>query len=116
MTNTWKHFIENVKLRRFTVLLLIIVVLWLMRSMMNLILFTFILTYLVVSWVRLVQRWLPRMSTSLIVIVTYVLLIVLLYLGVTRYLPVLSRQVSCAGLSLLDVFRQPDRKLSGVRI
>ena len=60
---------------------------------MNLILFTFILTYLVVSWVRLVQRWLPRMSTSLIVIVTYVLLIVLLYLGVTRYLPVLSRQV-----------------------
>lgn len=93
MTNAWKHFIENVKLRRFTVLLLIIVVLWLMRSMMNLILFTFILTYLVVSWVRLVQRWLPRMSTSLIVIVTYVLLIVLLYLGVTRYLPVLSRQV-----------------------
>ena len=87
MTNAWKHFIENVKLRRFTVLLLIIVVLWLMRSMMNLILFTFILTYLVVSWVRLVQRWLPRMSTSLIVIVTYVLLIVLLYLGVTRYLP-----------------------------
>lgn len=27
MTNAWKHFIENVKLRRFTVLLLIIVVL-----------------------------------------------------------------------------------------
>ena len=39
MTNAWKNFIENVKLRRFTVLLLNIVVLWLMRSMMNLILF-----------------------------------------------------------------------------
>lgn len=64
-----------------------------MRSMMNMILFTFILTYLVVKWVRLVERWLPRLSTTVTVVATYVLLLVAIYVGVTRYLPVLSRQV-----------------------
>lgn len=93
MIGAWHRFIENVKLRRFTVLLLIVLVLWLMRSMMNMILFTFILTYLVVNWVRLVQRWLPKLSTSITVIATYALLIIALYLGVTRYLPVLTRQI-----------------------
>lgn len=93
MTDAWHRFIANVKLRRFTVLLLVIMILWLMRSMMNMILFTFILTYLVVSWVRLVQRWLPRLSTTITVIATYVILIFALYLGVTRYLPVLTKQV-----------------------
>lgn len=93
MIGAWHRFIENVKLRRFTVLLLIVFALWLMRSMMNMILFTFILTYLVVSWVRLVQRYLPKLSTTITVIATYVLLIFVLYLGVTRYLPVLTRQV-----------------------
>lgn len=93
MVNAWQRFIANIKLRRFVVLLLIIFVLWLMRSMMNTILFTFILTYLVVSWVRLVQRWLPKLSTTITVVATYVILIFALYLGITRYLPVLTDQV-----------------------
>ena len=93
MVNAWQRFIANVKLRRFVVLLLIIFVLWLMRSMMNTILFTFILTYLVVSWVRLIQRWLPKVSTTITVVATYVILIFALYLGITRYLPVLADQV-----------------------
>ena len=93
MTDAWHRFIANVRLRRFVVLALIIFVLWLFRSMMNLILFTFILTFIVVSWVRWVQRHLPRISTTLTVIVTYIVLIVAIYLGVTRYLPVLVNQI-----------------------
>lgn len=61
--------------------------------MMNLILFTFILTFIVVSWVRWVQRHLPRLSTTITVIVTYIALIAAIYIGVTRYLPVLVNQV-----------------------
>lgn len=93
MTDAWHRFIANVRLRRFVVLALIIFVLWLVRPMMNLILFTFILTFIVVNWVRWVQRHLPRLSTTITVIVTYIALIAAIYLGVTRYLPVLVNQV-----------------------
>ena len=93
MTDAWHRFIANVKLRRFVVLALIIFVLWLLRPMMNLILFTFILTFIVISWVRWVQRHVPKLSTTFTVIITYVALIVAIYFGVTRYLPVLVNQV-----------------------
>lgn len=93
MTDIWHRFINNIKLRRLIVLLVIILALWLMRSMMNLILLTFILTFIIVSWVRFVQRYLPKVPTSLTVIITYLLLVVGMYLGVTRYLPVLITQI-----------------------
>lgn len=93
MTDAWHRFIANVKLRRFVVLALIIFVLWLVRPMMNLILFTFILTFIVVSWVRWLQRHFPKISTTFTVIVTYIALIVAIYFGVTRYLPVLVTQI-----------------------
>ena len=93
MTDVWHRFVNNVRLRRFVVLMLIILVLWLMRSMMNLILFTFILTFIVVNWVRWVQRRLPKVPTTLTVVVTYVVLVAAIYFGVTKYLPVLVNQV-----------------------
>lgn len=93
MVDAWHRFIKNVELRRFVVLAIIIVVLWMARSMMNMILFTFILTYIVVNWVHLVRRWLPKLSPAIITVVTYVLLLLLLYFGVTKYLPVLVRQI-----------------------
>lgn len=93
MVDAWHRFIKNVGLRRFVVLAIIIVVLWMVRSMMNMILFTFILTYIVVNWVHLVRRWLPKLSPAIITVVTYVLLLLLLYFGVTKYLPVLVRQI-----------------------
>lgn len=93
MTDAWHRFIANVKLRRFVVLALIIFILWLLRPMMNLILFTFILTFIVVSWVRWLQRHVPKISIKLTVVVTYIALIVAIYFGVTRYLPVLVNQV-----------------------
>ncbi|MCI1974908.1 MAG: AI-2E family transporter [Limosilactobacillus sp.] len=93
MTDAWHRFIANVRLRRFVVLAIVIFALWLLRPMMNLILFTFILTFIVVSWVRWVQRHLPRVSTTVTVIVTYIALIAAIYVGVTRYLPVLVNQV-----------------------
>lgn len=93
MTDAWHRFINNVELRRFVVLAMIIFVLWMMRSMMNIILLTFILTYIVVNWVHLVQRWIPKLSPGIVVIITYALLIWALYLGITQYLPVLVRQL-----------------------
>lgn len=93
MTDVWHRFINNVRLRRFVVLFMIILALWLMRSMMNLILLTFILTYITVTWVHFVRRWLPHFSIKLLVVLTYIILILLLYFGITKYLPVLVRQI-----------------------
>lgn len=108
MIDAWHRFINNVELRRFVVLALVIFALWLVRSMMNMILFTFILTYIVVNWVRLVQRWLPKLSPGFVVIITYALLIWALYLGVTQYLPVLVRQIIKMVNSVLKFYSSND--------
>lgn len=108
MTDAWHRFIANVELRRFVVLALIIFALWMVRSMMNLILFTFILTYIVVNWVHLVRRWLPKLSPGIVTIVTYALLLWLLYLGITRYLPVVVRQVIRMVNSVLRFYSSRD--------
>lgn len=108
MTDAWHRFIKNVELRRFVVLLLIIFVLWMMRSMMNMILFTFILTFIVVSWIRFVQRWWPRVAVKPLVILTYLVLLLLLYFGVTKYLPVLVHQVVKMVNSVIKFYSSKD--------
>ena len=82
----WQRFVENVQLRRFTVLALIIFVLWLIRAEMNMILLTFIFTFLVLQLVKAVRR-VVKLPPALIVTVTYVVVIGLLYWAVTTYLP-----------------------------
>ena len=108
MTYAWHRFIENIEVRRFAVLAVVIFVLWMMRSMMNMILFTFILTYIVVNWVHLVRRWLPKLSPAVVVIITYVLLVLLLYFGITQYLPVLVRQIIKMVNSVLKFYSTND--------
>ena len=71
MENAWQRFKQNVPLRRFVVLLVIIALLYEMRAMMNTILLTFIFTYLVVHLIRLVQRHIPKIPSGVIVSITY---------------------------------------------
>lgn len=94
MNNAWQRFKANVPLRKFVVLLFIIACLYEMRAMMNTILLTFIFTYLVVHLIRLVQRHLPKVSSGLIVSVTYILVLLALYFVITIYLPMLVSQIS----------------------
>lgn len=108
MTDAWHRFIKNVELRRFVVLAVIIFVLWMMRSMMNMILFTFILTYIVVNWVHLVRRSIPKLSPAVVVVVTYAVLILLLYFGITQYLPILVRQIIKMVNSVLKFYSTND--------
>lgn len=108
MQLSWDRFIKNVTLRRSIVLILIIAVLYLMRSEMNMILFTFILTYIVVHWVRLIQRHFPKVPTTLTVILTYVLIIALVYLAVTMYLPIVVRQIIKVVSSLMHYYQHHD--------
>lgn len=58
---------------------------------MSIILLTFIFTFLVVRAVSWVQKYL-KLPSRLIVIVIYALLIALIYLGITIYIPKLIVQ------------------------
>ncbi len=108
MVNAWHRFIDNVPLRRFTVLALLIWVLYLVRGMLSAILLTFIFTYIVVHWVRFVQRWLPKLPSLLVVLVTYVVLIAAVYFAVTKYLPLLITQIIKMVNSVLKFYQSQD--------
>lgn len=105
MNNAWERFKANKFLRRMVVLLAIIFILYCLRPMMNMILFTFIFTFLVVKWVRLVQRWLPKVPSWIIVLITYVVLIILVYFAITRYLPVLVNQITKIVNSMIKYYQ-----------
>lgn len=94
MQKAWQNFKANVPLRRFVVLMLIILVLYEVRAMMDTILLTFIFTYVVVHLIKLVQKKIPKMPTGLIVGITYILILLLLYFVVTVYLPMIVGQIS----------------------
>lgn len=108
MVNAWHRFIDNVPLRRFVVLALLIWVLYLMRGMLSAILLTFIFTYIVVHWVRFVQRWIPRLPSLLVVLATYVVLIAAVYFAVTKYLPLLITQIVKMVNSVLKFYQSQD--------
>ena len=94
MDTAWEKFKNNIPLRRFVVLLLIIACLYEIRAMMNTVLLTFIFTYVIVHLIHLVQRYFPKIPTGLIVAVTYLIILALLYFVVTIYLPMLVGQIS----------------------
>lgn len=108
MVNAWHRFIDNVPLRRFVVLALLLWVLYLMRGMLSAILLTFIFTYIVVHWVRFVQRWIPRLPSLLVVLATYVVLIAAVYFAVTKYLPLLITQIVKMVNSVLKFYQSQD--------
>ena len=108
MVNAWHRFIDSVPLRRFAVLALLIWVLYLVRGMLSAILLTFIFTYIVVHWVRFIQRWIPRLPSLLVVLATYVVLIAAVYFAVTKYLPLLITQIVKMVNSVLKFYQSQD--------
>jgi len=109
----WQRFIENVRLRRFVVLAFVIVLLWLVRVEMNMILLTFIFTFMVLKIVKFIRRHV-KIPAQLIVVVTYVLVLGGLYWAVTTYLPQIVTS-SVHGIEKLYKFYQnPDNDTSQV--
>lgn len=108
MIDFWSKFTEKQTLRRMVVLLVIIFVLYEARSLMNTILLTFIFTYLIVHWVRLVQRRLPKMPVTLIVLLSYLVLIAGLFFVITDYVPMLVNQLVKMTNSLITFYQSAD--------
>ena len=94
MDTAWHKFKNNIPLRRFVVFLIIVAFLYEMRAMMNTILLTFIYTYVIVHLIHFVQRYVSKMPTGAIVVVTYLIILALLYFVITVYMPMLVGQIS----------------------
>ncbi|GAX00440.1 AI-2E family transporter [Secundilactobacillus silagei] len=100
----YQRFVNNVILRRWVVLGILIGFLWLVRSEMSKILLTFIFTFLIIRLIRAIQRHV-RIPYQLIVIVVYALLIIGLYFAITIYIPKITAQVISSVQSIYNFYQ-----------
>lgn len=89
--NVYQQFLHHTWLRRLTVLLSIVLVLWLSRSLMSTILLTFIFSFLVIRLVRFLQRFVP-VRANLVVVPVYLIIISGIYYVATHYVPEIAKQ------------------------
>ena len=100
----YQRFVNNVVLRRWVVLGILIGVLWLVRSEMSKILLTFIFTFLIIRLIRGIQHHV-KIPYQLIVIVVYALLIIGLYFAITIYIPKITVQVVSGVQSIYNFYQ-----------
>ncbi|MFD1550088.1 AI-2E family transporter [Levilactobacillus fuyuanensis] len=102
----WERFIANIRLRRFVVLVVLIFILCLIRSEMNMILLTFIFTFLILQLVKAVRK-VVKLPPGLIVSLAYIIIIGGLYLAITTYLPALITSSMKGGETLFKFYQNP---------
>lgn len=105
MNNPWNRLKQNDILRRFFVLLIIGIVLYEARAMIDTILLTFIFTYIVIHIIKRVQKLIPRFPTKLIVGIIYLLVFGLLYFVITIYIPLLAKQFTKIVQSMISFYQ-----------
>ena len=103
----YNAFLQNLVLRRWTVLFMLAGILFLFRSLMTILLLTFIFTYLIYRLVLLLHRksHLPIKLTS---ILTYSLIVFILYLVATNYVPIIIKQSVQLVNSVADFYQRTD--------
>src|SRR5699024_8916156 len=109
----WQRFLGNEQLRRFTVLLFLVGVLYLARSMMSLILLTFIFSFLVISLNDAIRKKID-IPSKLIVIIVYLLMIGGIYLAITIYLPKLVTQTENLVNYIVKFYNHPPKGTNDV--
>nr|WP_040537935.1 AI-2E family transporter [Lentilactobacillus parafarraginis] len=102
----WTRFVNNVPLRRFSVLAFIVIVLFLVRSMMSTFLLTFIFCLLVVKLTNAIRR-VVKIPSRLIVIVVYLLVLLGLYLAITVYISKIADQAISSTKDIVDFYSNP---------
>lgn len=100
----YQRFVNNVILRRWVVLGILIGLLWLVRSEMSKILLTFIFTFLIIRLIRGIQKHV-RVPYQFIVIVVYAMLIIGIYFAITIYIPKITAQVVSSVQSIYNFYQ-----------
>jgi predicted PurR-regulated permease PerM len=107
---TFKQFFYIPGVRRVIALLFVLLVLYLFRSMLNLVLLTFILTYLINRLHGFFMKAVGvklRFSRKLAVVIIYVVLISLLASGIYKYLPLFINELSDLVGQVISFYNKP---------
>ena len=91
--NSIPAFFQKKEVKRIIIFALIIFVLFSVRSMMNLILLTFIFSYLMNRLVDFTVRRL-RLNHKITVLILYTLIVGILTTGLVKYLPIITLEIS----------------------
>ncbi|WP_368653729.1 AI-2E family transporter [Ornithinibacillus sp. 4-3] len=86
-------FFQKKAVKRAIIFGLIILILYSMRSMLNLILLTFIFTFLMNGLVEFILRRV-KINRAILVLFLYSIIVGVLTIGIIRYLPVISMEIS----------------------
>ncbi|WP_312025678.1 AI-2E family transporter [Listeria booriae] len=106
MEELWEKFKANIGLQRVLIFALLIFVLYLVRSMIDLILLTFIFTFLITRLEKVILRWV-KVPRKLIVTVLYILIIIFLYIAITHYLPIIIEQIIYTFNAVMKFYNNP---------
>ncbi|MBS4197792.1 AI-2E family transporter [Lederbergia citri] len=87
------EFFQKKGVKRFIIFGLIVFILYLMRSMMNLILLTFIFAFLMDRLVEFTARRIP-INRKILAVLMYSLIVGLLTWGLVKYLPIITMEIS----------------------
>ncbi|WP_223066716.1 AI-2E family transporter [Paenibacillus caui] len=107
---TFKQFFYLPGIRRVIALLFVLFILYISRSMLNLILITFILTYLVNrlhGFILKKSSKLIKLSRPLVVVIIYAVLILLLATGIYKYLPLFISELSDLVNQVISFYNKP---------
>ncbi|WP_144513023.1 AI-2E family transporter [Bacillus sp. FJAT-22090] len=99
-------FFQRKGVKRVLIFGLIVFLLFMMRSMINLILFTFIFTFLMDRLIEFVVKYI-RINRKTLVVIMYALIVGLLTLGIVKYLPIITVQISQLVKQILAFYTQP---------
>lgn len=102
----YKKFIQTTTLRRAFVLLTMIFILYLGKSMITMILLTFIFTFLALHFVAFVRKFL-RVPSLVLVLGLYTVIVFFIYLAVTKYVPIVIDQSIQTYNSVLSFYQNP---------
>ena len=101
----YQRFLANEKIRRLTVLLSVILLLFLSKAMITTVLLTFIFTYLMIHLVQIIQRFV-KIPTAALTVVIYSIVVYMIYLALTKYIPILIHQTFDMVGSVIHFYEQ----------
>ncbi|MEK8128915.1 AI-2E family transporter [Paenibacillus filicis] len=106
----FKSIVQHKDVQRFAVLLLLCLLLYVMRSMLNLLLLTFLFTFLIHQMHQYALRKLP-VNSKLLLALIYLLLVGGVGFAGVKFLPELASQIGQLVVLIEDVYKHPQNEL-----
>ncbi|MFD1706559.1 AI-2E family transporter [Siminovitchia sediminis] len=99
-------FFRKKEVKRLIIFALIVLILYSLRSMINLILLTFIFSYLMNRLVEFTARRVP-IPRRILVVSMYTIIVGILTYGIVKYFPILTKEVSQLIVQITAFYSQP---------